>query len=285
MFQAESGPQGLADYHADAWLRFAGREEPPPTWFRDAAETLELLHQHLVIPDDYLVFDCETCGFDAKVDLILEVGWGVVRDRQLVDCQGLVLDWTLDPRIDKGWLRWAIERTRKGMADKGRPYHFSYERLSREGVPPWEGLHAIVRLLYDSVTTGVKLVGHNAWRFDRRMIDGHTARFMNGYQLPWHEFNLILDTGLIEKAIQTNRPIYEHEDLDEWFDRIERAKISGVSWNLDQWCVPKYRIVERHGLDMCQAHTAGFDCRCTYHLLETYRALIAALCGQNGGAP
>lgn len=275
---AESGPRGLADAHADAWRRFIGRDEIPPSWFVDAAETLELLHQHHDFPDNYLVFDTETTGgFSPASALIVEVGWAVVRDRQLRDSQSLVLDWTRDPRIDQNWLAYSLDRTKREMEAQGKPRHFTYDYLRTHGVPPWEGLHVLVTLLYEALAHGDMLVGHNAWRFDRGMVNGHTARFMNGYQLPWGE-NHIVDTGLTEKGIGMNRPPYAYETLDDWYTRVNGSRIKGVTWSLDQVCVPKYRLVERFGLDMTQAHQAAFDCRCCWALLETYRALIVALC-------
>jgi len=276
---AGSGPQGLADLHADAWRRFVGHDELPPDWFLDTAETLMLLHQHHDFPTDYMVFDVETVGgFDPTRALIIEVGWATVRNKVLVDAQSLVLDWTIDPRVEGGWLNDSLEYTKREMEKKGKPRHFTYDYLHEHGVPPWEGLHVMVTLLYDAFMRGEKLVGHNAWRFDRGMVTENAKRFMNGYQVPWGE-NRIIDTGLMEKGITMNRPPYDYETLDEWYTRVNNSRIKGVTWALDTVCVPKYHLVERFGLDMQKSHTAAFDCRCTHHLLETFREMIAALCG------
>ena len=274
MIQGSAGV-AVADAYRLAWQTFDGTN-PMPTWFENAAETLQLLRQRIKLPDNYTVFDTETCGFDAGKDLILEVGWTIVVGRQPVDCQGMVLDWTRHPGIDQAWLAGAIERTRASMAEKGRPYHFSMQRLHDEGVDPLEGIYTFIRLLYDALVEQEWLVGHNAWRFDRRMVSGHAWRFLGNYQLPW-ERSPIFDTGLTEKAIQTNRPPRAEDSLDDWFGRLEGLRVSGVSWNLDNHCWNKYRIGERYGLSQANAHQAGFDCLVTHYLLETYRSLLEAL--------
>lgn len=268
---------GLADANAEAWHEF-DPSRPMPTWFQAAAETLTLLHERIKFQDTYLVFDTETCGFDPKTDYILEVGWAVVVDRQIVDNQGLILDWTRHPSVRLDDLTWRIEKTRASMAEHGRPYAFSIDRLRSEGVDPIEGLYIFTKLLYDAAIAGEWLVGHNAWRFDRNMVNGHTMRFMQGYRLPWDDIT-IFDTGLTEKAIQMNRPPWPEEDLEDWFCRLDKARQAGVGWNLDVHCWNKYAIGERFGFDQTNAHEAGFDCKVTHCLLETFRQLLSALCG------
>lgn len=277
----QSTAPDYADALTAAWFEF-DEDTKMPAWFPDTAETLQMLADGFTVPDSYFVFDVETVGgFDFHKALITEIGWGVVVDRQMANSEGLILDWTRHPGIDQAWLRNAVDETRRAMEEKGREFHFSYERLRDEGVPPLEALHTYSTLLYEYITRDELIVAHNGWRFDRGMVNGHMWRFFHGYKLPWRA-NSIFDTGLCEKAMQMNRPPYRDETLDEWFKRINAARIRGITWNLDQHCMTKYRLAERYHLDTSQSHQAGFDCLVTHYLMETFRSLMEVLTGCSG---
>jgi DNA polymerase III epsilon subunit-like protein len=221
-------------------------------------------------PGDYFVFDLETTGVNPHQDLIVEVGWAVVRRRQVVNWDGLLLDWTRCRGVDQDWLRESLARLAQIYAEKGRTWHIPYERLAAEGVDPGEGLSVMLQLLSDSLLAGEWIVGHNARNFDRRMIDAHAERFFNT-TLPW-ECALIFDTGIIEKAAQLGSAQREGESHDRWLGRISNTRTS-IQWNLDGHCAQKYHLAERFNLDVSQAHRAGYDCLLTYCLMETYRAI------------
>ena len=241
-------------------------------------ETLGQLSRQLILPDNYFVADVETCGFSFDRDYIVEVGWAVIRDRTIRDNNGLLLDWTRHPGVDQDYLRSQLDKLQERFAGEGRTWYYPYERLRDEGVPPIEALHTYITLMYEYIAANEAIVGHGLYRFDRRMIDAHAQRFLQGYQLPWRQ-NTIIDTGLIEKAAQLVRNPWPAETLDEWMRRLNNASAAGVKWNLAM-CAQKYRLAERYNLDMRHAHIGGFDCRLTHHLLETFRELMEILCGQ-----
>jgi len=227
-------------------------------------------------PENYFIFDLETCGFSPRKDLIVEVGWAVVRDRQIVNCEGMLLDWTRMPWVDQHWLRNQLLRVERAYTEKGRAWNIPYERLADEGVEPLEGLAVMGQLLHESVLDDEWIVGHNAWGFDRRMIDGATSRFLK-LKIPWKP-GAIFDTGLMEKAAQLHRPQQPGESRDEWYGRVSANRAS-IQWNLDGHCVQKYKLVERFNLDLSEMHQAGFDCIFTHCLFETFRQIAEAYDG------
>ena len=244
--------------------------------FNDTAEMLEGLNREgFVFPDDYFVFDIETTGFGYS-DLMVEAGWAVVKNREVVDNQGLILDWTRVASVDQGWLRAQLDRVRSQMAAQGRTFPYTYERLREEGIDPYEALHTYITLIYEYIVAEDLLVGHGNWAFDRRRLDKHTERFMDGYLLPWRQSS-IFDTGLCEKASIMNRPPYSSETLDDWFRRISNARAKGVKWNLDTHCMQKYNLAETYGINPADAHQGWFDCRCIHYMFETFRNLAEAL--------
>jgi len=249
------------------------------TWeFREEAEVLEALSKQFAFPSTYLVLDCETTGFSKARDFMVDAGWAVVKDNQIVHREGLLLDWSR-VNVDHGFIQSQLRRQARQYAEVGRPHYYSWERLCDEGENPFEVVHVYAQLIYDHIKhPDSMIVGHGLWRFDREVIDSHTQRFLQGYLLPW-QLNSIFDTGLLEKAAQMGRAPYENETLDEWLRRVNNAN-ARVKWNLENHCVPKYRLVERYGVDMALMHTAGFDCVLIRHLLDTLRQLTEILNGQ-----
>lgn len=246
-------------------------------WFTPAQSgTLQTLKGRRVYPDNYFIIDTETSGFSTDNDFIVQVGWGVVRDRQLVDNDALVLDWTRHPDVDQQSLREKLAGLQKTYLEQGRTYHMTYEAL-QEGVDPVEGLHVMMSLLHQALTAGQIVVGHGAWHFDKRMLDSHAKEYLNT-DIPWRR-NSIFDTGLVEKASLLDLPPWPGEELDEWFKRVSGRRAKGIFWNLDRAVTTKYDLVPRFNLDMTQAHGAAFDCRLCYYLFETFRAFGEALKG------
>ncbi len=245
--------------------------------FREEAEVLEALGRQYAFPDDYFVIDVETCGFSFDRDFIVDVGWAVVVDRKITDSNSLLLDWSQVP-ADHGYIQSQLLRLEREYAQIGRPFYYPWERLCDEGVHPLEALHTYATLIYDYIQREEQMVGHGLWRFDRKMIDSHTHRFLQEYKLPWR-LNSILDTGVIEKAAQASRPPYANETLDEWSKRVNNANIKGVKWNLEM-CSRKYRLIDRYQLDASKQHTGDFDCVLIHYQLETFRQLAEILNGE-----
>lgn len=240
---------------------------------------LTQLGQVAAFPDNYFVADVETTGYSFNNDYIIDVGWCVVRDGEIRHNEGLLLDWRRHPHADIAAIQRQLRRQADDYAQIGRPHYYPWERLCDEGVDPCEALHAYSTLIWEYINRGEQIVGHGLWRFDRKMIDSHTQRFLKGYLLPWRQ-NSIMDTGLMEKAMQTNRGPWPGETLDEWNRRINNANVKGVKWNLESHCVPKYRLAERYNLDMRLMHTGGFDCVLIHYLLNTFRQLSEVLNGK-----
>lgn len=229
------------------------------------------------LPEDYLCFDLETTGFSAKEDLIVEIGWAIVRKRQIVDCDSAVLNWYAYPGMDHNWLTERLHRTASKSAENGVHYHFTPERLLAEGGPPIEILQRGLDLLQSAMARDEALVGQSVWSFDRRMLDAAKVRFVDGLPVPWLVGG-VLDVGLFEKSsqIETKRP-WVGESYNEWLQRSLGG--GGVKWSMFNHIIPKYELAQRFNLDLSQAHRAALDCRCVWAAMETFREIVeAAVC-------
>lgn len=251
-------------------------------FFKPLVDTLNPLQEVIGgLPDHYTVFDTETTGFRFSSDLIVEVGWCVVRDRKVESYGGCVIDWTTSPIVTPAWLQDKLARTKEAVEfKKGKPtgknYRFTYDVLSEEGAEPREALETFRSMLAERVERNELLIGHNAWHFDANMVNGNFQRFTDTGKIDW-KVNSIFDTGLVEKASQLGpgmRP-WPDDNLTTYFKRISNRR-AAVKWALDTHCVPKYGLVEKHDLQMDEAHTAGFDCYVNHLLLEHWREAMEA---------
>lgn len=221
-------------------------------------------------PDNYVVFDTETSGRDFRLDLILEFGWAIVSNRQVVDTAGVIINWYGHPAVDWSDLCRRMESCRVAMANKGRTYHFTPERLLAEGVPYDIALPQIHDILLGAMR-GLT-IGHNFWSFDRNMLDSLRVRFVDGQRYEW-PVNSIFDTGMAERASQLNRVPWSNDTMASWHERVSKPPYKGVRWALDDWMTPKYNLAKRYNLNTDMAHTAGADCCTTHAAFDTFRLI------------
>lgn len=227
----------------------------------------------LKFPSSYLVVDLETTGFSPDNDYIIDVGWAVVRDNEIKEQSGLLLDWRKVPGASTDYIQDALRKQEIAYAQKGRPHYYPWERLCDEGEDPIEVLHGLATLVYAYVHNHHSwIVGHGFWRFDRSFLNSHWKEYLEGYEMPWTP-DSIFDTGLFEKAMLLGDQPWNADSLDAWFNRIDNVRAKGVKWNLETHCVSKYQMLERYNLDMSLMHTAAFDCVLIGHLLDTFRQL------------
>lgn len=230
------------------------------------------------LPENYFVFDFETTGLKLDTDLILQIGYCHVENKQVVANEAFVLDWTSCSDVDQNWLIDRIKSTKKYIeTDRvtnqptGRKYQFSITRLQEEGLPPKIVLAAFQDMIISYATSNVALTGYNIWKFDTKMWESHSKKFLGAE----YKFNpaSLLDLGLMEKASQLNLTPKPTETIEEFYRRAANAFGKNVGWSLERDIIPKYRLDKRYGLDVSKAHNADFDCQATHCLMETYRGI------------
>ena len=208
------------------------------------------------LPNSYLVFDLETSGFNhsprggQKPDVVVQVGIAAVNNGELVDRQAVYIK--RPPGTMHGS---ALEVT--GITD---------EILAEQGVEP-EGVYpTVVRLLQLYRDSGAMFVGHNMIGFDIPFLEADLRRHGFDFEFQRNEY---IDTGMMFKAAQTRHSPGVGEDLTAFFSRI-RDIHSRSKWNL-RLAVETFGVDIKHGLNMDEAHDAGFDCLATHLLLCTLR--------------
>lgn len=241
------------------------------------------------VPENYLVVDLETSGFDPTKDVILQVGHCVVKDRQVVDRGSFLLDWTQGrgPRWhnhagtqqpqagpDLAWLQARVAETEKQIRAQGKQFHTTWERLCAEGHNPWDILEEYRTWFKEVSGNGWFLLTHNGYAFDIKFFDNHFDRFLNR---PGKHFDCsIFDTGAILKAAQLPTLPHAGETPETFARRVASVRRKGLRWSLSEYAVPRFGLEKKHDLDPLQAHDAGYDAYVTHLLFEHLRELSEA---------
>lgn len=224
------------------------------------------------LPTDYITYDLETCGVDRYEDLIVELGYCPVIDQTSGEYHSHVVDWTTEPGIDQDWLKFKLKSVAEHMAKSGRTSHMTYERMRREGSPPAVAFKEY-RDLFDSARdNNIMIVGHNAVQFDNPFFEEAVREWLEDDS--WKFPELVFDTAAVVKATIVQMPPWPEETLQQYFFRVLDRPAPGVKYNLDTYCVGRFGLKEKYpGLDISNAHTAGFDAMLIHLLLEEFRAL------------
>lgn len=221
------------------------------------------------LPKDYLVFDLETSGLDKKKDLILQFGYVTYRAGEITSGSWL-LNWPDSGLADNGWLAGRIQNVMANWKAP-RPYLMSVQALKRRGVDPVAGLQQAETVLRGWLESGGSLVAHNGVMFDVPFVRRQFQDYL-GVQVP-DLHDRIIDTGLIEKAIDSRTPI---DSARTWGDLNRLAvKIAAqkAKWSLHAHCAIKYGL--DLGPEQGADHDALYDSIVTARLLESYRSLAS----------
>jgi len=219
-------------------------------------------------PSAYLVIDVETTGGSYRDTLATQLGFALAEDSAVIASEDLIADWTTLPGVGRTWFYDRLERTARAMAHTGKAYATPPHVMRKHGIPWDEAMDAFYDILDLAADQDLYFVGHNAWAFDRPILDRLFALLPEGRQFSFDRIHLI-DTGLIEKAMThgLSFPTPAYTSLGQWNNAIQHIGNKG-KWNLHGHCAEKYSIAVDHAL----AHaSAAYDCRVAAALLECYK--------------
>ena len=238
-----------------------------PAWYAEMASFLG------GFPENYLVFDCETNGLaeHSPQTMPIQLGFCSVRDRVPTDEGAFLINWGLLPGIDMDWFERSVRKTKQGMMERGIDWWITWELIRDQGLDPREVVPPFRQMLEEAQEHGYMYVGHNAYGFDRPIVENATLT-ATGDAFRF-DHRMFIDTGMIEKCHSAGMDIPKpgERPIFRWYEYVRGEVLTG-KWNLSL-CARKYGLVEKHNLDLSLAHGADFDSRVTHHLLEAYREL------------
>lgn len=208
------------------------------------------------LPNDYLVLDVETSGFywnppsGKKADVIVQVGYAVVRDRQMT------VNGAHYVKRPAGTMEGEAKEV-TGITD---------EILAEKGEDPQEFYRRLLPLMELFKNSHAMFVGHNILGFDAPFIEADLDR--QGLEFSFTP-NEVIDTGCLYKAANVGMLPGPGEALDPFFRRVRSLRCP-LKWRLE-FTITQLGIDKEHNLDLEQAHDAAFDCRLTHLLFEQLR--------------
>jgi DNA polymerase III epsilon subunit-like protein len=221
------------------------------------------------LPEDYTVIDLESSGYVVESDIVLQVGWLTVVGGQERARKSVILDWS--QVMDKHTLAQLSRRladTSAKMKNRGKTYEWSIGRLQAEGVHPKQAL----TMLASTMARKPVLVGHNPWRFDAPMLD-RLCQAQMGMPLAVPETQLI-DTAAMVKSMQSGALPRTGETYRAFSLRANAAGGSKYRSSLDEYCVTRFKLIQRYGVNTALAHDAAYDCYLTHLVYEDIRRLL-----------
>lgn len=222
------------------------------------------------LPVDYMVFDLETTGFSRQRDLPLDIGFVIVRDRQIAYQGNFVLDWTRYKGVDQRWLAYRLEDCGYRVRAKGVNWVYTRNYLRKHGCNPLESLSEFHDLLWVNRDAGAHLVAHNGWSFDLAMLHNLFAECSGTFRCRDDE---LYDTGGMEKAMQLKELPQAGDTLRGFFSRVISRRVAGLTWNVAA-CVQRWGLMTPDApFTEDQFHTASADCWFTHRLFEKHREL------------
>ena len=197
-----------------------------------------------MLPDGYAVMDLETTGLNPDTCLITEIAVLLALPGQEPDVESrlIKLGVSLPPEIVK----------MTGITD---------ELLQEQGIPFADALEWLMERV-----DGLKIVGHNIFRFDLPVLMNNIGRNDPGTTVAL-EIDRFIDTAAIYKglklALRRKRGRSHHQYAMEVLD----TRAQGVYYGLDAAC-SEMRI----RTDDVSRHRAAGDATITYRLFEALMA-------------
>lgn len=239
------------------------------TWLR------EIRRWGLTLPTDYFVIDVENVGniYD-KNPLLLEIGCSCVCNTVLKYSTAAILDWFKYDKINHDELRKSLVQTRENLLakDKNCLFRFDEQFVRKYGHEPLAVLEIFYNFLNELNSKNKKLVMHNGFKHDIPILEDNIYNYL-GYKFHINR-DLLIDTGLIEKAWQFNVLPAKGESLSSFYAYISEIFLPKIYWSLPRTCVKRYDLIKKHALDTTQAHSAEYDTFVNHLLLEEYRQIL-----------
>lgn len=231
------------------------------------------------LPVNYLVFDVESTGLDFNNDLVVQLGYAIVINKELIDCAHYIPDWTHNR--DNHFCEWLENRmaiTKKNMEsrnpDSGVVYRHSTDRMKKCGIPVREAFTNFMDIIKICKAHNFSLIAHNGLKFDQPMLNNNIKQVLGDHE--GFEFDKLgvnyYDTMALERGLYSRIDPYPDDNWMSFTGRLVTEGGKKIYSSLDRHCAKKYDLINKHNMTG-SAHEADFDCKLTHYLFEEYRTM------------
>lgn len=227
----------------------------------------------IVMPPTYLVLDLETTNPDPASGQIWQIGFYPVIDSRPSYDRGTSI-YVKQPRTVLAKADFEIEHRaqRSGTTTDAARQAFIAEVESR-GVEPQQALTVAAALIDTFIRSRHYLVGQNFVKFDIPMFN--YSCLQHGVGAVSFPKSQLIDIGMLIKSGLTRRRALSYEAPRDFYYRVSEER-SRCRWSLERAVVPHFKLVEKYGVDISQAHDAGYDCWITAVALQEIITYAAA---------
>ena len=232
-----------------------------------------------VVPPTYAVVDVETTGFSPGRDKIWQIGFYMVKDGVPVFNKKRGLSFLLETSEEELLSnRFEIERLAtirmsrfaESLDEATRKAEDHYLSRFTGKNPPEDreqGLRGAADFLTMCAHNNYPIIGHNLVRFDIPFIETECEQAGVDYRFP--EVGVV-DTGMLIKAAELQRRVLDTEYGRplSFYRRISGERRRGTFYALAKFCFQYWRLDLKYGVDLADAHDAGYDCWVTSLVLH-----------------
>jgi hypothetical protein len=148
-----------------------------------------------------------------------------------------------------------------------------YEKSQATGVEPQEAYKLLYDIVMDATNKGMYVCGHNLYSFDIPFFQTELKRMGIDFKfMP----TMIVDTAMLVKAMQVGMMPGERESVYSYWSRIREFRAKGVFFSLDRFCIDRFGLNTRYGVNKAEAHDAGYDCWLTHLVVTEMNRIITA---------
>jgi hypothetical protein len=228
----------------------------------------------LALPSNYLVFDLETTDLEFRRGVIWQIGLYPVMNGVPVEGSDKGLSFFLEtPEEQLRANKFEINRRAMRNGDAGDTANALLEQseeayvaeVKSKAVPRQAAFRNVCEMMQAYIDNGWPIVGQNLVHFDIPFFEYDSARNGSGFKFPVEG---VVDVGILIKAAKLQMRYLERETLREFFNRVYSIRAKGVFFAIEKFCVPYWGLEAKYGVDLKQAHAAGYDCWITSLILQ-----------------
>jgi len=215
------------------------------------------------LPCNYLVLDIETTGFSSTKNRVVSIGLCAVQNCEIAhelhegDSSNMILKWPIE----------VFDGCDKAIEIHGIDYHKSQEL----GLEPADAMGILAESIAWARDNNMYIVGHNMLKFDAPFIGMEMQRAGLDTRI---EGNEVIDTAALCKSMQLHILPGLDETVMGYFQRVMAIRAKGIFFNLDRYCVERFGMIEKYGVDPQSAHDSGYDCWLTHLVLQELNKML-----------